>query len=151
MAKMPFFGHFRAYIGHKRLKWVVQKRLLLDLDSMWPQWLKKKATFVLSNQQLQLSAMHLKLKLKTLSMVWQKLNLVIFEPILPDGYPEQPRQILQPVWSNNTWERLVLVSLGRKNDFRKPVILSPVELCLRRECLKVSSSARFKQIFHVYL
>ena len=62
----------------------------------------------------------------------QQPNMVSFEPILPYRNPEQPRQILQSVWSKNTWERLVLVSLGRKNDFRKPVILSPVELCLRR-------------------
>ena len=63
--------------------------------------------------------------------------MVSFEPILPDGNLEQPRQILQPDWPKNTWERLVLVSLGRKNDFPKPVILSPVELCLRRGWMMV--------------
>ena len=60
--------------------------------------------------------------------------MVSFEPILPDGNWEQPRQILPPDWPKNTWERLVLVSLGRKNDFRKPVISSLVELRLRRGC-----------------
>ena len=66
--------------------------------------------------------------------VWQKPNLANFEPILPDRYPEQPKQILQSDWSKNIRERLVLVSLGRKIDFRKPVMLSPVELRLRRGC-----------------
>ena len=70
--------------------------------------------------------------LKPLLTAGQQPNMVSFEPILPDGNLEQPRQILQSVWSKNTWERLVLVSLGRKNDFRKPVISSPVELRLRR-------------------
>ena len=71
--------------------------------------------------------------LKPLLTAGQLPNLVSFEPILPDGNWEQPRQILQPDWPKNTWERLVLVSLGRKNDFRKPVISSPVER-LRRGC-----------------
>ena len=67
-------------------------------------------------------------------MVWQKPNLANFERIFPDGNPEQPKQILQSDWSKNIRERLVLVSLGRKIDFRKPVMLSPVELRLRRGC-----------------
>ena len=81
-------------------------------------------------------------------VVGTKLNLR--QKCVNHGDWEQPRQILQPDWPKNTWEHLVLVSLGRKNDFRKPVMLSPVELRLRRgwpcpraPCLAAAFSSAF--------
>ena len=57
-----------------------------------------------------------------------------FGSILPDGNRKLPRKIFPFIWSKIGGNRLVSVSFGRKTQFPRTVLRTPVKVVLRRGC-----------------